>query len=211
MLKIEKLLIAVGIISMILSFTGCGLKTEAELLNGGKGTGLTPGSNTGSSSPIWSKFDGADMQVWNDEATKKPTALLEEKSDCLAITIKAFGWWGMCFCNNASTGPGAGCTTFDMSNVKKITFEAKASENASMWVSQSNSAAQPTNQKKIELSTSYEEKTYVLNNPGKTDYGVLDLGGGDLNTTTKSDVVISIKNIKFFDANDVETIPARNE
>ena len=157
-------------------------------------------------SSLWSMFDGADMQVW------EKTADLEETDEGLDITIGSSGWWGMCFCNSASTGVDSpDCVTFDMSKVAKITFEAKASKKASMWVSQSDAESKAVNQTKISLSTSYATKTFNLKNPGKKDYGVLDIGGGDLNTTTESDVVISIKNIKFLDASGTEIVPTRNK
>ena len=80
-----------------------------------------------------------------------------------------------------------------------------------MWVSQSNAQAKVTNQKKIDLTTQFETKTFTLSNPGTKDYGVLDIGGGDLSTTVKKDLIIVIKNIKFFNANGNETFPSRNE
>lgn len=238
MKKMLKLFAAFAMISLVISFAGCDLETEDELLEtvaenpatpgntgsngtgssgtgsnnntGGTGTGgsgsNTENSGSSSTSPLWSLFDGADMQVWEG------TAMLEETDDGLEITIGSAGWWGMCFCNAAAVGPAASdCVTFDMSNIAKITFEAKASEKASIWASQSNAESKPTNQTKIDLTTSYETKTFTLKNPGKKDYGVLDIGGGDLGTTTKSDVVVYIKNIKFFNASGAETVPARNE
>ena len=204
-MKKIKLLAALGIASLLMFLVGCDIPTEADL-NGGE---KTPG---GSTFPLWSTFEGADMQVWQGEVSKINTATLDKKSDCLEITIGNEGWWGMCFCNQASVGATASdVVTFDMSKIKTITFEAKASQAASIWVSQSDKNAKPTNQTKIELSTDFETKTYTLQNPGKDDYGVLDIGGGDLGTTTKSDVVISIKNIKFLDENGKETVPTRNE
>lgn len=234
MKKMLKLFAAFAMISLAVSFAGCSMDTEDELLDStektsGKETTSNAGSketsggndsgketetetNTGSdsseneSSSLWSMFDGADMQVW------EKTATLEETDEGLDITIGSAGWWGMCFCNSASTGADSeDCVTFDMSKVKTITFEAKASKKASIWVSQSDAQSKPANQTKINLTTSFETKTFTLKNPGKKDYGVLDIGGGDLNTTTESDVVISIKNIKFLDSNGKEIVPTRNE
>ena len=209
MKKIVKLVTTLGILSLLFSFASCDLPTESELL-GGNNKIINrddpviddPGSG---SSTLWSRFDGADMQVWGNTAT------LTETEEGLNIESGNAGWWGMCFCNSTGVGAGSDAVTFDMSKIKKITFEAKASENATMWASQSDATATVTNQTKINLSTSYATKEFVLRNPGTKDYGVLDIGGGDLDTTTKSDVVISIKNIKFLDANGNETVPTRNE
>ena len=230
MKKMFKLFTVMAMFSLVISLAGCNMDTEDDLLeNTGKtGVGMTNGSGSkgtgssgnssgsgetggGSEDPLWYSFEGADMQVWKDEWTHVATADLVPQSEWLDIIIGESGWWGMCFCNDASVGAGAAAVTFDMTKVKKIEFEAKASKKASIWVSQSNNESKPTNQTKIELGTEFAKKTFTLKNPGKNDYGVLDIGGGDLQTTTESDVVISIKNIKFLDANENECNPTRNE
>ena len=209
MKKLVKLFAAIGTLSLLFSFVACDIPTESELIgNRDKTIPIDPvvtNPTTGSNSGLWSKFDGADMQVWENTAT------LTETDEGLDITIGTQGWWGMCFCNSAGVGAGPDAVTFDMSKIKKITFDAKASEDASMWVSQSDSASNTANKVKINLTKSYGTKEFVLKNPSANDYGVLDIGGGDLGTTTKTDVVISIKNIKFFDTNGNETFPTRNE
>ncbi len=215
MKRIVKLLTTIGILSLLFSFVACDIPTESELLGNvdkavDKETNVKDPGNVSGDGPLWSMLDGADMQMWSDPSGL--TAELEETSEGLKITVIGNeNWWGMCFCNNAATDVAAGAVTFDMSKITKITFEAKASENASMWVSQSNSQAKVTNQKKIDLTTQFETKTFTLSNPGTKDYGVLDIGGGDLSTTVKKDLIIVIKNIKFFDANGNETVPSRNE
>ena len=207
MKKIVKLLTALGLVSLMVSFAGCGLKTEAELLNGSTTRGGE--ANGGESSPLWSSFEGADMQVWVIEGTSTTTADVAQRSDCIEITIKDAGWWGMCFCNDKAVGANQSPVTFDMSQVASITFEAKASQTASMWVSQIPGAT--ANQQRIELSTDFAEKTFNLSNPTNHDYGVLAIGGGDLETTVTTGVKISIKNIKFLNEAGAEIAPSRNE
>ena len=213
MKKLVKLLAAIGTLSLLFSFAACDIPTESELLgNNNKIIEKDPNVKTPgevSNGGLWSMLDGADMQVWRGDTDL--TATLEETDEGLDITIGTQGWWGMCFCNSASVGVGPDAVTFDMSKIKKITFVAKASEDATMWVSQSDSAAKAANQVKINLTKSYATKEFVLKNPSTKDYGVLDIGGGDLGTTTKTDVIISIKNIKLFDANGNETVASRNE
>jgi len=219
MKKSLRLLAALGMLSMLISLVACDMPTEDQLLGAttkeGEEAGSSSGdskdsaSSTGTKSPLWSKFEGADMQVWVIEGTTTTTADVSPKSDCIEIAIKSAGWWGMCFCNDKAVAANAGAVTFNMSQVKTITFEAKASETASMWVAQMPTA--PTNQQRVELSTEFAEKSYSLVNPGSNDYGVLSIGGGDLNTTVKTGVKISIKNIKFLDANGNEIVPSRNE
>ena len=216
MKKSLKLLAAVGMLSMLISFVACDMQTEDQLLGTttkegeekGNSSGGSKGS-TGKKSPLWSKFDGADMQVWVIEGTTTTTANVSEKSDCIEIAIKSAGWWGMCFCNDKAVDAKSNPVTFDMSQVKTITFEAKASENASMWVGQMPSGLE--RQQRVELSTAFEEKTVTLTAPTNHDYGLLAIGGGDLDTTVKTGVKISIKNIKFLDASGNEIVPTRNE
>ncbi len=221
MKKMLKVLAAFAMIAMAISFAGCDMATEDELLEdpkktttGGTGGGGNSGGGggSGSSSLLWSSFDGASMQVWKGEYSGLLTADLDETDEGLEITIKDEGWWGMCFCNDAAVGAESDPVTFDMSKVAKISFEAKASKNGSMWVAQSPKNSKPANTKSINLTTSFETKTYTLSNPGTDCYGVLDLGGDpNLGNTVESDVVITIKNIKFLDANGAETTPSRNE
>ncbi len=221
MKKMLKIFAAFAMITMAISFASCDMATEDELLEdpkktttGGTGGGGNSGGGggAGGGSALWSSFDGASMQVWQETPSSPLTASLAETEDGLEITIGSSGWWGMCFCNDASVGANSNPVTFDMSNVAKITFEAKASKNATMWVGQSPRSSTPANQKTISLTTSFETKTYTLSNPGTDCYGVLDLGGDpQQGHTVESDVVITIKNIKFLDANGAETTPSRNE
>ena len=196
----------------LLSLVSCNMATEDELLaTVGKtkkdniNTTIPTNSSSGESSALWSKFDGADMQVW------EKTATLTETAEGLDIEIGSVGWWGMCFCNAAGVGPNDNPVTFDMSKVKKITFEAKASETASVLIAQSNSKAEDVNHKTIDLSTDYKTKTYELKSPEKNAYGLFDLLANSKGGTAKTGIVISIKNIKFIDAAENETVPTRNE
>ena len=217
MKKMLKIFAAFAMITMAISFASCDMATEDELLEDPKktttgGTGGGGGGGGGSSSsPLWASFEGADMQVWKATKDSPLTADVEETDEGLKITIGSENWWGMCFCNDAAVGADDDPVTFDMSKVEKITFEAKASKAASMWVSQSDNKSKVINQKKVTLSTEFETKTYTLSEPGTNDYGVLDLGGGDLGTTVESDVVITVRNIKFLGADGSEKNPTRNE
>lgn len=219
MKKSLKLLAALGMLSMLISVVACDMPTEDQLLGAtakeGEEAGSSSGdskdsaSSTGTKSPLWSKFEGADMQVWVIEGTTTTTADVSPKSDCIEIAIKSAGWWGMCFCNDKAVGAGPNAVTFDMSQVASITFEAKASQTASMWVGQMPSGL--GDKQRVELSTDFAEKTFTLSNPTNHDYGVLAIGGGDLDTTVTTGVKIYIKNIKFLNAAGTEIVPTRNE
>lgn len=210
MKKSLRLLAALGMLSMLISVVACDMPTEEQLLGAttkeGEDAGASSGessnsSGSNSSSPIWSKFEGADMQIWVDTATLTPTA------DCLEIKVKNSEWWGMCFCNKADVGADEGAVTFNMSGISTITFDAKASSPVTIWVAQSDAVAEKQNVKNVSLTTTFETKTYTLQNPGNRDYGVLDIGGDNNPFGT----IISIKNIKFLDAAGNETVPSRNE
>ena len=232
MKKIAKLFAVAGMMSLLISFVGCDMATEADLVGtnpqttvpatdntspadtekesddsekGEKTSKPTTGNSSSDTTSLWHMFDGADMQVW------EKTATLEETEEGLEITIGDKGWWGMCFCNDGAVGVADGAVTFDMSNIKTVKFDAKASKKASIWVSASDSQAAAADQAKVTLSTEFETKSYTYVNTSAKDYGVLDIGGGDLGTTTESDVVITIRNIRFFDADGNETVPTRNE
>lgn len=232
MKKMLKIITALAMISLAISFAGCSMDTEEELINASPSTGKTGGAglNNGSGNQVstggnnsgasddsddegalWASFEGASMQIWRAEyAPYNSTADLEETDDGLAITVLDEGWWGMCFCNDASVGANDSPVTFDMSKVAKITFEAKASKKGSMWISQSPRDSKPYNKQQISLSTKFESKSYTLKNPGTDCYGLFDLGGEDGNITA-SDSVITIRNIKFLDANGNDCNPSRNE
>ena len=210
MKKIVKLLTALGMISLLFSFVACDIPTESELL-GGDNKNINNddpviSSPGGGSSTLWSSFDGADMQVWENTAT------LTETDEGLDIEIGNAGWWGMCFCNAAGVGAGSDAVTFDMSKVAKVTIDVKANQNASMWVSCFDQSANTPNPKKIDIGTSYETKEVALSGNGNRDYGVLAIGGNnETGTTVKTGVVISIKNIKLFTSTGEEISPARND
>ncbi len=223
MKKMLKLFAAFAMISLAVSFVSCDLATEDELLetvagnntpadNGvtpgtsgsGTGTDVSTGGGTGNSSstsPIWSKFDGADMQVWQDTVTLTPTA------EGLDIKVKNSDWWGMCFCNKADEDLAKGAVTFDMTKVKTIKVDAKASAPVTIWLAQSDKDAAKVHDENFEIDTTFKTLTYELTNPSNRDYGVLDIGGNGNPWKT----IITIKNIKFLDANGVETTPSRNE
>ncbi len=212
MKKIVKLIAALGMLAMAFSFVGCDMATEDELngvVEGGNtgGTGGNKGNGTAASTPLWSMFEGADLQVWEKTADLTPT------KEGLEIKIGSLGWWGVGFCNAAGVGPSAGdVVTFDMSEVASISFEAKASENASMWVSCFDQSAGTPNPKVVNISTSYETKTVAISGNGRNDYGVLTIGGNnETGTTVKTGVRITIKNVKFLNSAGTEITPKRNK
>lgn len=153
--------------------------------------------------PLWSSFEGADIQIWSGTFTAE-----SDSTDGLKITVGSAGWWGGAFCDKAD---GSGLY-FDMSKVAKITFDAKSSKIGSMWVSSSNNKAEVTGQTKIDLSTEWETKVFDCSaSVSSNDFAVLDIGGGDLATTVDAGFVIYLKDITFWDSDNKEIVPTRNE
>jgi len=200
----KKITKCIGVCSLLVSaalLSGCTNPATADTgSNGGGGSSTT---NT----VLWSTFEGADLQIWGNTFTAESS-----DTDGLVVTVGSAGWWGGCFCNDGTVGAAtSGVITFDMSKVATITFYAKASAAGSFWVSQSNAAAVVTNQQAESLTTDWQKYTYTCSGTGSTDYGVLDIGGGDLSTTTTAGYKIYIKDIAFQNSSGTEIVPTRSE
>jgi hypothetical protein len=166
----------------------------------------TPGTNT-STDKLWKTFEGADLQIWpnGDSFTADDT------KGYLEITVSSLGWWGGCYCDSKAGKVGTtGYVSFDMSKVAKITFDAKGSAAGSFWVSQSDKDSKVANQVAVTLTTDWVAQTYTTSGTSSTDYGVLDIGGGDKGTTTTAGYKVYIRNIAFLDASGKEIVPTRN-
>ncbi len=194
-------MVACGLLVAAAIFSGC-----ADAATADDGSSGNDGDSSGTNTVLWSKFEGADLQVWSNTFTAETN-----DTDGMIITVGSSGWWGGCFCNNAADAAGA-ATTFDMSNVAKITFDVKGSAAGSFWVSCSDSTAATKGQTAIALTTDWVNKEFsCASYVGSTDYGVLDIGGGDLSTTATSGYKVYIKNIAFWNAAGNEIVPARSE
>lgn len=203
-MKKIKTIIAVLTAALVMgAFVGCTASTSSPDSGSGDSGGSGGSGGSGTTSGIWSKFEGADIQIWSNTFTAE-----EDSTDGLVITVGSVGWWGGCFCNAGAVAPTASdVVTFDMSNVAKITFDAKASASGSMWVSCSDSAANTKGKTTMNLTTDFVSQTFnCTGNVSSTDYGVLDFGGENASGT-----IVYIKNIAFYDSTGTEIVPTRNE
>lgn len=185
-----------------------GTDTTVGTDDSGAPTGDTNGGGTTTATDkLWKTFEGADLQIWpnGDSFTADDT------KGYLEVTIGSLGWWGGCYCDSKSGKVGtAGYVSFDMSKVAKITFDAKGSATGSFWVSQSDKDSKTANQVAVSLTTDWVAQTYTTSGTSSTDYGVLDIGGGDKATTTTAGYKVYIRNIAFYDASGAEIVPTRN-
>lgn len=197
----KKLVSALAILFTLTLITSC---QNAAIANGTTGE-IRVGN--GGNSVLWSSFDGTDLQIWDGTFTAET-----DNTNGLIITVGSVGWWGGSFCNNGATAANAvDVVTFNMSNVAKITFDAKASATGSMWVSNSNSSATGQGLTAITLTTEWATKTFNCSGSvSANDYAVMAIGGGELSTTTTSGYKVYIKNIAFWNSSGVEITPSRN-
>lgn len=182
--------------------------TSTSTQTGGSSSGGSTGSSTGGSSStgLWSKFAGCDLQIWLNTFTA------ETGDDGIAITVGSAGWWGGCFCNKGSVGAtDSGVVKYDMSKVAKITFDAKGSAAGAFYICNSDSAAQKKGGATIPLTTAWVSQTYSCSTSvSATDYGLFDvIGASDAgtNTTTTAGYIVYIKNVAFWDASNNEIVP----
>lgn len=208
MKKIKKTAFAAAALAVALVFAGCAGTASADTTGSGSGGGGGTGTGTTDTTGLWSKFDGADCQIWNSTFTAAESG----DGSGWIFTVGSVGWWGGCFCNSGSVAPtDTGVITFDMSKVVKISFDVKGSAAGSFWASTSTAAAKPANQTAIPLTTDWVNKSFAVSETSTNDYGVLDIGGGDLSTTVTAGYEVYIKNIAFWDAGGNEIVPTRKE
>ncbi len=207
MKKLTKIFCEASLAFLAFAFTSC---ADAIVNDGSNVRSYVDSSNSGASGGVipFSKFEGCDLQIWENTFTATTT------TEGLVITVGSVGWWGGAFVNNGAVGPtDSGVVTYDMSNVSKITFEAKISAAGDIWIStsDSNSNAGAARGKSFTLTTEWSESPYEFeisegtNKVSANDYGVLAIGGGNSEGTT-----ITLKNIAFYDASGNEIVPGVN-
>ncbi len=168
----------------------------------------TGGGNSGSNGgvvPFKTYNDVFDLQIWS--ATFTATT----NSDCLTITVGSVGWWGGAFVASGSVSPtDSSVVTYDMSSVKKISFDAMASkENIFTFKGGSDSSATAHDPFECSVTTEWQNFEFDVSNGTKTDYAIVVLSG-DGGTWSANDT-ISIKNIAYYDSTGNEIVPTVNK
>ena len=154
----------------------------------------------GQKSVLFKTFGGCGIQIWQNEwGAHENTFDIDYVSGC--ITVGGVGWWGGAFgCYNNGISNGA---TFNLTKVKKITLEAKASGYGTIYFN-----IDSTMKNELDLTPNFKE--YSVDVPfGKSKTEMLFMLGGvrDLNDYGTN---VWIQNIAFWDEDGNEITPAYN-
>jgi hypothetical protein len=151
-------------------------------------------------SQLFKTFAGCGIQIWQNEwGAHENTFAIDYVSG--TITVGSVGWWGGafgCYDNGISNG-----ATFNLTNIKKITFEAKASSYGTIYFN-----IDENNKNEVDLTPNFKEYTIkVPHARSKTDVLFMIGGVRDVNDMGTQ---ITIKNIAFWDGNGNEVVPKYN-
>lgn len=175
------------------------------------------GGNSGSGGgaiPFKTYNDVFDIQIWSNSFTATTN------SECLTITVGSVGWWGGAFVASGSVQPtDSSVVTYDMSLVKKISFDAMASV-AGKFVAYggSDSSAATHDPFEVSVTTEWQNFEFDVSSGSSKDYSLFCLGGAtdpeatqSLGGSWASGSTISIKNIAFYDSTGNEIVPTVNK
>ncbi|BDC92370.1 hypothetical protein SAMN04487977_102234 [Treponema bryantii] len=204
MKKIEKIMIAVGMISMLLSFTGCDLLTEAELKGRNANNPTIPGvnngnpGNSGTSDTIGDSWGALfsdrthnpiDLQVWQGF-----DASYDSENGMKCVVIPG-AWFGGAIVQDNAASP-KDCIYYDMSKVSKVTFKVKASNNMTIWAGYSNQNKNDSLVKQnINVTTSWQ--TITLTQKGVSNAWAIFAFGSD---GVSSEEWLAFKDVTYFDS-----------
>lgn len=200
MKKVLKLMAALGIISLMISFVSCSLLTEAELKvrnneqpnNGGPATGGgsdTIGNAWGS---LFSNTNHSpiDLQVWKGFEAKP------DGDNGLKATVNGDEWFGGAIVQNFNPEP-VDSVCYNMSAVKKVTFKVKASKNISIWAGYSTVSKSGDHiEQPINATTDWQDVT--INQQGVPEAWAIFAFGGPANS---KGTTIYFKDITYLDSN----------
>lgn len=154
MKKIVKLLTAIGILSLLISFVACDIPLESELT---PGVTKTPTENTTNNDDPSSNNDVSNDDVSTSDTIGDSWGALFSSTEHNPIDLQVWqgfdadydseygmkteiiggAWFGGAIVQNCGSEP-ENSIYYDMSSVKKITFKVKASENMTIWAGYSN-------------------------------------------------------------------------
>ncbi|MCR5218275.1 hypothetical protein [Treponema sp.] len=146
---------------------------------------------------LFTSFAGCGVQIWQNEwGNHEATFALDYDKGC--ITVGSVGWWGGSFgCYNNGIPDGS---RLNLSKIKKVTFEAKASSYGTFYMNFDNGM-----KNEINVSKNFKQYTIDLSGLSKESDYLFTIGGvRDLN---ESGTKIYLRNISFYDNEGNETIP----
>lgn len=214
MKKIIRLITALGMISLMMSFAGCNLQTEAELgrLNTPQ-DGATPGTstpgNTTTPGTVTSPSTGTtdtigdawgalfsdhthnpiDLQVWQGfDATY-------DSDYGMKCNLYPGAWFGGAIVQKFDA-PADGAVYYDMSAVTKMTFKVKASNTMTIWAGYSNQN-QNDSLKKQNVNVTKDWQTVTISQKGVAKAWAIFAFGSD---GVSKDEWLAFKDVTFFNA-----------
>lgn len=151
-------------------------------------------------SVLFKSFPGCGVQIWQNEWGAHENTFDIDYTHGI-ITVGSVGWWGGAFgCYDNGIPNGA---TFNLTDIEKITFEAKASSYGTIYFNIDNN-----NKNEIDLTPNFKEYTVEVNNL-KSKSDVLFMIGGVRDLSDRGTQVF-IQNIAFWDYEGNEVTPKYN-
>lgn len=182
----------------LLGLTGCANAMVNDGNNVKKYTSSVSGAE-GGAVPFKTYNDVFDVQIW--EGTFKANI-----TDSMSVTIGTVGWFGGVIC---SSGDGSG-PTYDMSEVKKITFEGRSDSDMKVRLFTSDATAKAySDTYDVALTDEWQTFEWKKTSGSSTDFGIFGFNG-DSGGWNNGDTFY-IKNIAFYDASGNEVVPIVNE
>jgi hypothetical protein len=207
MKKVLKLMAALGIISLMISFVSCSLLTEAELKvrnneqpnNGGPATGGGSDTIGNAWGALFSNTNHSpiDLQVWqNFEAIYNDNGMNVK----FKATEGANGdWFGGAIVQNMGQTP-ANSIYYDMSSVAKVTFQVKATTAMPVWVGYSNQN-QTDSLIKQNINVTTDWQTITINSPGVAKAWAIFALGCDNPGKVYQNATLSFKDVTYLNSN----------
>jgi len=190
----------IAVTAMAALFLGSCASSKQETVSYASNPPVYSNTGSGEKSVLFKTFPGCGVQIWQNEwGAHEMTFDIDYTAGC--ITVGNVGWWGGSFgCYDNGIPNGA---TLNLSDIAKVTFEAKASSYGTFYMNFDN------NQKnEIDVTPNFKEYSIDLNHmKSKTDYLFMIGGVRDLNDKGTQ---IYIKNITFYDYDGNETVPKYN-
>ena len=210
MKKVLKLMAALGMISLMISFVSCDLLTEAELIARNNESGA-PDNNGGPSlvggsdtiGTAWgalfsnTEHNPIDLQVWKNFAATYDDNGMNVKFQKTDTTADV--WFGGAIVQNMGAEV-ADSVYYDMSSVAKITFEVKATAEMPIWAGYSNQN-QTDSFVKQNLNVTTNWQTITITSPGVAKAWSIFAFGCDNTGNVYQNDTLYFKNVTYLNSN----------
>lgn len=198
----KKTLLSAAVSICLITLFGLSSCADA-MVNDGNNIRQYVGANAGVSGgavPFSMYNDKMDMQVWTDYNAGCSTQIQDG-----ALVIHQTGdWYGIAICSEASgNDSSSSAAIYDLSNIAKITFEAKSDTDSSTL----NFGPCTEDAKSYVLTKEYQTFTYNMADAKHAKSGKHYCMVSLVQNTTKESIIHYVKNISFYDASGTEIVP----